>query len=96
MASVNVKPAVSNLKVRVYPNPASVNSDITFIPSDVNSDEPFSIKIFSSEGKLMLSEQVFINEEGKLVLKQPKLNTGFYTYSVEVNGAKQVGKLVVD
>jgi hypothetical protein len=97
MVALNNKVALTgSLKVQAYPNPASVNSDLTFMVADILNDEPCTVKIFNNEGKLMLSETMVVNEEGKLVIKQPKLSTGFYTYSVELNGNKQVGKLVVE
>ena len=73
--------------IKIYPNPVSSNGTLKIETTD--AFEPFLVRFYNPEGKLMLKR------EGTGFMELNNLNTGVYFYKIETPTRLFNGKIIV-
>jgi len=86
-----IKEEFKGIKIQVFPNPVSDYMIIDF--KDVGKNNFYTIKLFTSNGKLVLTQEVtpYLNHKR---INLSEINSGIYILKVIINNQSQTFKLI--
>jgi hypothetical protein len=92
VSAVGVKDINSSAVVNAYPNPAGNELNIPFT---LNSASDVNITLSNMLGQVVATKNMSNITSGKAVFNTSSLPAGLYTYSVNANGQRTSGRVVV-